>query len=153
MLFGEILLGMKLTLEAADRLRGQGDPFGPVTLRTLEAARREFDAYDRSREMLMELTRTELRTRLHTLMVRLRLGLDGVMEISGMIAKASADDLASRAFLDQGRARSYAYLQELSDRIPAMITRLEQVSGQEVSGMMRDLRAELELDLSAPAGG
>ena len=50
LLFGEVLSTIALLLEIADDTRGTGDPYGPVTMRMLLAARREIDVYDRNRE-------------------------------------------------------------------------------------------------------
>ena len=52
LLFGELLSTLKVLIDTADRARGQGDPYGPFTIRMWRAVRRELDIYDRNREAL-----------------------------------------------------------------------------------------------------
>ena len=90
LLFGEVLATIALLLEIADETRGTGDPYGPVTMRMLIAARREIDVYDRNREQLYDLRDAEVRAKLHTLVVRLTLPMDGVFDTVAEIAQARA---------------------------------------------------------------
>ncbi|HZZ36621.1 MAG TPA: hypothetical protein VFE03_12930, partial [Caulobacteraceae bacterium] len=80
LLFGEVLSTLGILLRFAAESRGIGDPYGPVTMRMLRAARREIEVYDRNRETLYELRDAELRVRIHTLVVRLTMPLDGVID-------------------------------------------------------------------------
>jgi hypothetical protein len=80
LLFGEILSVIELLAALADRSRGQGDPYGPFTMRLMRAVRRETDAYDRNRESLFDLRDAKLRAQIHALMVRITLTLEGVFD-------------------------------------------------------------------------
>jgi hypothetical protein len=80
LLFGEIMSVIELLAALADRSRGQGDPYGPFTMRLMRAVRRETYAYDRNRESLFDLRDAKLRAQIHALMVRITLTLEGVFD-------------------------------------------------------------------------
>jgi hypothetical protein len=109
LLFGEILASLRLILGLADQARGRGDPYGPVTMRLVRAAHREADTYDRNRETLFDLADPVIRARTHTLLVRLTLALDGVLD---------AHEQADAARLALGtEARSPTVTQMLEERL------------------------------------
>ena len=85
LLFGELLSVLGLLADLADDTRQRGDPYGPVTMRLISAARRECDIYDRNRESLYDLRDASIRAKIHTVMVQMSLTLDGVVEASGQI--------------------------------------------------------------------
>ena len=85
LLFGEILSVIELVAALADRSRGQGDPYGPFTMRLMRAVRRETDAYDRNRESLFDLRDAKLRAQIHALMVRITLTLEGIFDSAEQI--------------------------------------------------------------------
>lgn len=115
--FGEILASLRAFVRAADDSHGRGDPFGPLTLRLLRAARREVEAYERSRRTLSDLRSTDLRLSVHALMIRFTLALDGVLE-------SEAGD---------GRDQAYGYLLSLAPGIDPLVRRLVPVAGQPIT--------------------
>lgn len=78
--FGEIMALLGIVVSSAERARGIGDPYGPVTMRLLRMVRRELDVYDRNRERLFELNDPSLRARIHTVLLRTTMGLEGAIE-------------------------------------------------------------------------
>jgi hypothetical protein len=94
LLFGEILSVVELLLVLADETRGRGEPYGPMTMRMLRAAKRETETYDRNRESLYDLRDAGPRAQIHTMMVRVTLCLDGVFESAAEIALLEAADPA-----------------------------------------------------------
>lgn len=88
--FGELLSTLSLILAFARNARAIGDPYGPITTRFLRAARREIDIYDRNRESLFDLRHHELRARIHTMVLRIAMPLDGIFDASREIAEAIA---------------------------------------------------------------
>jgi hypothetical protein len=115
--FGEILASLRVLLRAIESSHGRGEPFGPLTMRLLQGARREVDAYERSRLALSDLRATDLRLSMHALMIRVTLAIDGIIEAR------SEDD----------REGSYGYLMSLSPGIDPLVTRLVPMAGQPVS--------------------
>jgi hypothetical protein len=112
LLFGEILSALALITVFADESRQRGDPYGSFTLRMLRAARRETDAYERNRESLYDLRDPKLRARIHTLVVRVTLGFDGVLDTTALIdlALAAANGLPEG---DPGKAEAQARIEQL----------------------------------------
>jgi hypothetical protein len=94
LLFGEIIASLGLILDITRNVRDQGDPWGPVTLRMVRAARRESDTYARNRESLFDIRDPALRARIHALFVRLTISLDGVTDATGQIDALEAADVA-----------------------------------------------------------
>jgi hypothetical protein len=94
-LFGEILSVVEVIVAFTRQSRERGDPYGPLTMRLLRAVRRETEAYDRNRESLYDLRDIQVRARIHALMVRVTLALEGVFEMTSQIAlaKSAADAL------------------------------------------------------------
>ncbi len=78
--FGEIMSLLNVSVAAAQRARGIGDPFGPVTMRILRTIRRELDIYERNRERLFEISEPALRARIHTTLLRTTMGVEGALE-------------------------------------------------------------------------
>ena len=52
LLFAEVFSTIKVLLDMAGDTRRIGDPYGPITMRFIRAARREVEIYDRNREQL-----------------------------------------------------------------------------------------------------
>lgn len=141
LLFGEILVGVKLTMSLADRTRGRGDPYGLVTMRMVRAAQREAQTYERNRESLFDLRDPALRAQIHMLFARMIIALDGAMDASREIASTettirmlSPTDPALpefarvRDFYAQDRAQSFDFAVELTAEIPALLEKLQQVA-------------------------
>ena len=81
LLFGEVLTTLQTLLRLAAETRAIGDPYGPITMRMLRAARREIEVYDRNRETLYELRDGPLRVKLHTLVLRLNMPLESLLDV------------------------------------------------------------------------
>ena len=90
LLFGEVLSTLHVILKFAGETRLIGDPYGPVTMRMLRAARREIDVYDRNREALYELRDAVMRTAIHIIIVRLTMAIDGIFDTTQEIAAVQA---------------------------------------------------------------
>ncbi len=141
LLFGELLSTIALLLGIADDTRATGDPYGPVTMRMLRAARREIDVYDRNREQLYDLRDAETRAKLHTLVLRLTLPIDGVFDTAREIASARAilasprtakavrDATVERlAELDALQSGGFDFVIENADSIGALIAKLRPIA-------------------------
>ena len=105
LLFGEILSAIELIARFAANARQYGDPYGPVTMRLIRGIRREVDVYDRNRESLYDLRGALVRARIHTLVVRLTMALDGVSDATTQIA---AEQLAASVLTPDHPARADA---------------------------------------------
>jgi hypothetical protein len=116
LIFGEILASLRVMVRAVDDAHGRGDPFGPLTLRLLRGARREVDAYERSRFALSDVRNADLRLSVHALMIRFALGIDAVLESEEAT----------------GRGQAYEYLLSLVPRIDPVVNRLLPLAGQPV---------------------
>jgi hypothetical protein len=135
LMFGEILTALRIIIEFADRARGHGDPYGPVTLRMIKAAQREAATYDRNREALFDLSDAQLRARIHVLLVRLTLSFDGVMDATDYLERLdlqdakNADLLADRrALYTEDRQGAFDFALELTAEIPALLTALSRIT-------------------------
>ena len=87
LLFGEVLTTLQTLLRLADETRAIGDPYGPITMRMLRSARREIEVYDRNRETLYELRDGPLRVSLHTLVLRLNMPLESLLDVHDEIGE------------------------------------------------------------------
>ena len=93
LLFGEILSILELLIDMAKTARGIGQPYGSFTLRLLRAVRRETETYERNRESLYDLRNVLVRAQIHTVMVKIILGLEGVFDATERI---EADSVLQR---------------------------------------------------------
>jgi hypothetical protein len=141
LMFGEVLSTIALLIDIACDTRGTGDPYGPVTMRMLIAARREIDVYDRNREQLYDLRDAELRANLHTLVLRLTLPLDAMFDTDAAInaaravlasprtAKAVRDQAIERlAELEDRRAGGFDFVIEVAALIKPLIVKLRPIA-------------------------
>ncbi|HEY1961665.1 MAG TPA: hypothetical protein VGG69_04535 [Rhizomicrobium sp.] len=78
--FGEVLATLLVILRIAKRVKGIGDPYGPVTMRMLRQALQEVGIYDRNRENLYNLRDGSLRARIHSLVLRISSPLNGIFD-------------------------------------------------------------------------
>ena len=129
LLFGEILSMLRLIMRIADQSRQRGDPYGPVTLRFLRAARRETEIYDRNRETLFDLRDATLRARIHTLVARITFSLDGVADTSAEIAALQARDALPDAesrleALKADRHAAFDFVIETTEQIEPLLAML-----------------------------
>ena len=93
LLFGEILSVLELIVDLAKKARDRGEPYGSYTMRLLRAVRREAETYERNREALYDLRDVRTRAQIHTVMVKLMLGLEGVFDAAERI---EADSITNR---------------------------------------------------------
>jgi hypothetical protein len=136
LLFGEVLSTLKVLLDIANQSRGRGDPYGPITMRLLAAARRELDIYERNREALVEIRKGRLRLDVHSLMVRLSISVDGLLDAGN----------ASIAMRDQG----FQFLLGIGREIGPVMERLARLRGEPFDDFMRE--TSRALDPPEPAG-
>jgi hypothetical protein len=152
--FGEIMALLGVTVGAAGRARGIGDPYGPVTMRLLRMIRRELDVYDRNRERLFELKDPALRARIHTTLLRTMMGVEGAMEsatacneieaelkINPDMGAARREHLQAR-LADQCRRRDggFDFLVEASEQGARVIKELEPIAKVDFEKLVRATR-------------
>ncbi len=113
--FGETLSTLGVIMEFAAESRAIGDPYGSITMRMLRSARREIDIYDRNRESLFYLRNANLRARIHMLILRITMPLDGIFDFTQEIAIAQAHLKALPAG-DEERLEVTARLESLRQR-------------------------------------
>jgi hypothetical protein len=113
----EILNSLRLLIRAMESAHGIGDPWGPVTTRLARTARREIDAYERSRPALSDLRDTDLRLMLHAVVIRITIALDDLLD-------STADD---------EREANYEYLREVSVGLDDLVHRLVPIAGQPIN--------------------
>jgi hypothetical protein len=143
LLFGEILSTLKLIIDMAVETRSIGDPYGPITLRMLRAARRELDIYDRNREMLYSLQDPLLRARIHRDAVRLTMPLDGIFdstrEIETIAAQLKTPNLPAEdreelqrrlEAIRQNRDGGFDFIKDTAAELMAVIKDLEPYAHQ-----------------------
>jgi hypothetical protein len=111
-------------------------------MRMLRSARREIDLYDRNRESLFFLGDSELRAKIQTLVIRLGMTLDSVIEASQEIEGLrrlleSAERDTERADIEArigrnvtGREGSYEFAQETTAQLKSVVTSLEPLARQ-----------------------
>jgi hypothetical protein len=112
LMFGEILSALETLTAVAKGTRARGEPYGPMTLRVIRAAQREIDTYERNRATLYDLRDAEIRIRIHVLMVQVSLALQGVSEMTALIA---ADQTALEDSNQEGA--TFTRLQERQEEL------------------------------------
>jgi hypothetical protein len=134
--FGEVLSTLSIILTFAQERRGIGEPYGPVTMRMLRTAKREIDIYDRNRETLYDLRHAELRARIQTLVIRLTMALEGLIEaapeIAGLTAAVKSAQGAERAEAEArlgefhaNRDGGFEFVMETSQQLKSVIRDLQ----------------------------
>ncbi|HVP85039.1 MAG TPA: hypothetical protein VMS78_09980 [Rhizomicrobium sp.] len=141
--FGEMLSTLDVIMEFALQARGVGDPYGPITMRFLRSARREIDIYDRNRETVFFLSDGVLRARIHTVILRLAMPIDGIFDITQEIALTEAqlkalpasdpdrEDITKR--IEELRLRrntSFDFVGETAAQLKGIIADLEPIARQ-----------------------
>jgi hypothetical protein len=125
LLLGEILYTLRILLINADRARGQGDPWGSVTMRILRSARREIDIYDRNRERLYDLRSADLRIKIHALILRTAMPLDGILDSAIAAARPEESSLGA---LHPARDRAFALIMDNAAKMPAIVDNLRRLA-------------------------
>lgn len=139
--FGEVLSTLLVLLRMAKRVKGIGDPYGPVTMRMLRQALQEVGIYDRNRENLYNLRDGGLRARIHTSVLRLSSPLNGIFdsteEIRATNVRLRASDLpqAEREELEAHvkrlmnlREGGFEYMEETAADMEQLVKDLEPVA-------------------------
>jgi hypothetical protein len=124
LLFGELLSTLRTLIDRANEARGRGDPYGQITVRLLRAVRRELDIYDRNREALYDLRDADIRVRLHSLIVRLGLGLDAVFDPHEALSSSGEGVEARLEELRGARDRGFGFLIESAGDIDGLLVAL-----------------------------
>ncbi len=151
--FGEVLSTLGILLNFAENARKVGDPYGPITVRMLRSARREVDIYDRNRESLFDLRDAEVRARIHTLILRLSMPIDGIFDLCQEIGVVQTQiktpllnapdrvELETRlASLVQTRDTSFNFVTEGAQQLRAVIKSLEPLARHNFDGIEKVVR-------------
>ena len=152
--FGEIMALLGVTVGAAGRARGIGDPYGPVTMRLLRMIRRELDVYDRNRERLFELKNPAMRARIHITLLRTMMGVEGAIEAADDVTQLQAElkinpgmPEAQREHLEarladqiQRRDGGFDFLIESSDAAAKLSKELEPIAHVDFERMIQATR-------------
>ena len=154
--FGELLSTLSLILAFAHDARGRGDPYGPITTRFLHAARLEIDIYNRNRETLFDLQHHSLRARVHRMVVRITMPLEGVFdanrEIAEMLATLKTGTLSELyrseteervAALRANRDSSFDFIVEADKEMQGLIRELEPLAGHSFEKMDQAIRSSI----------
>jgi hypothetical protein len=134
LLFGELLSVIEVLLVLADEARGRGEPYGPMTMRLMRGAMRETETYDRNRESLYDLRDPALRARIHTMMVRVGLTLEGVFETAAELASltegAEPETAARIGTLTEVRNGAFDFAVESVEQIRLIVKELQPLAKQ-----------------------
>jgi hypothetical protein len=140
--FGEVLATLLAILRIARRVKGIGDPYGPVTMRMLRQALQEIAIYDRNRENLYAIQDAGLRARIHTSVLRISSPLNGIFDTTEEVragqARLRAPDLQQdereeveariRQLLEM-REGGFEFMERAALEIEALVKDLEPVAG------------------------
>jgi hypothetical protein len=134
LLFAEIFSTLKIIIDFAHDSSKIGDPYGPVTMRMLRAARRELDLYERNREQVYTLHDPKIRGLIHKCTVQLSMPIDGIfdstreLELIEQHIKASGVTEAHRSELEQrlaaireNRDTGFAFVVQVSEELKPLI--------------------------------
>jgi len=153
--FGEIMALLGVTVGAAGRARGIGEPYGPVTMRLLRMIRRELDVYDRNRERLFELRDPALRARIHITLLRTTMGVEGALESAAEVSQIEAElkinptmpaaqrEHLQARFSDQCTRRDggFDFLIQASDQAAKLIKELEPIARVDFETLVKATRS------------
>ena len=149
--FGEVLSTLNILLDYAANATKIGDPYGPITLRLFRSVLGEVEIYQRNRESLYDLKNVELRTRIHTLILRVNMAIDGIFDTSNTIAAiqkeletCSLDERARLekriAALNESRQGSYEFVLENAEQIKGVVKALEPIAHFSADDIERAVR-------------
>src|SRR5690348_8464264 len=139
--FGEVLATLHILANFAANSTKIGDPYGPVTLRLFRSVLGEVEIYNRNRETLYDLSSAELRARIHTLILRVSMTVDGIFDATGTITTLQ-DQLDSPTLsaaerskietrieaMNANRRGSYEFLLENTGQLKAVVKDLEPIA-------------------------
>lgn len=142
----DLLTSMQVVAKLAERSRGRGDPYGPVTLRLIRRMLRDVDVYERNRERIADIRDADLRAEVYAYMARTTMAIEGVIYETDTISTlderiqflrfdghdAKADELGlKKSESEQRRTGSFDFLiEEIADS-PALVARLRAVAGSD----------------------
>jgi hypothetical protein len=152
--FAEVLSTLKIILDLAANTKKIGDPYGQITLRMLRSARREIDLYERNRENLYALRKGDLRARVHTIVLRLSMPLDGLFDATEAIESVSAQlklpnlsaehrqELEQRlAHIRTTRESGYEFMMETAEEMKPLVKDLSAISGEDSESVARAVQS------------
>ncbi|MBV9570992.1 MAG: hypothetical protein JO056_07120 [Alphaproteobacteria bacterium] len=135
--FGEVLSAMLALLKLAKRVKGIGDPYGPVTMRIMRQALQEIGIYDRNRENLYNLPDAALRARIHKLVLRISSPLNGLFDMTEEI-RVGLQRLRTLDLHPQEREEVEARIRHLTEMRESAFDFMERTA-EEVEVLIRDL--------------
>jgi hypothetical protein len=135
--FGEVLATLLVILRIAKRVKGIGDPYGPVTMRMLRQALQEISIYDRNRENLYAIQNAGLRARIHTSVLRISSPLNGIFDTTEEI-RAGQLRLRAPDLPPEERDEIDARIQQLTDMREGGFEFMEQTA-QEMEALVKEL--------------
>jgi hypothetical protein len=153
--FGEIMAMLGIVVNSAERAKSIGDPFGPVTMRLLRTVRREIDVYDRNRERLFEIPDPTLRARIHMVLLRATMGVEGAIEaatestaietelkLNPSMSKEQRCHLEAR-LADQKNRREggFEFLMESASQARDLTKELEPIAGVDFTALTRAVQS------------
>ena len=140
--FGEVLATLLAVLRIAKRVKGIGDPYGPVTMRMLRQALQEIGIYDRNRENLYAIQNPGLRARIHTSVLRISSPLNGIFDTTeevragqirlrtpGLPQEERVEIEARILELTEMREGAFEFMERTALEIDALVKDLEPVAG------------------------
>jgi hypothetical protein len=135
--FGEVLSTLAILLVIARRVKGIGDPYGPITTRMLRQAQREIGMYDRNRENLYAIRDAALRARIHTHVLRVSMPIDGIFDTTEEMAAAQSILRAPQCSAEE-RAEITSRLERLTAQRDSAFEAVEEGIGQ-IEELVKDL--------------
>jgi len=132
LLFSEIFSALKIVITFAEDTRKRGNPYGEITMRTVKGAQREAHAYDQNRESLFHLRDALLRAKTQSLLIRLTMSFDGILESHNSVRSieeaAANPDPARLERLRSERAGSFEFMLELRDEIAPLLVQFMRIT-------------------------
>ena len=135
--FGEVLATLLAILRIAKRVRGIGDPYGPVTMRMLRQALQEIAIYDRNRENLYAIQDASLRARIHTSVLRISSPLNGIFDTTEEV-RAGQTRLRTPRLQQEERDEIEARIQQLTEMREGAFEFMERTA-LEIEALVKDL--------------
>jgi hypothetical protein len=139
--FGEVLATLHIVMMFAANTTKIGEPYGPITLRMFRSCMGEVEIYNRNRETLYDLSHPDLRARIHTVILRISMSIDGIFDftntLSGIAQQLESETLspeerkrleARRPALETSRQNSFAFVLENADALRAIVKELEPIA-------------------------
>ncbi|HEY4112585.1 MAG TPA: hypothetical protein VGM17_00860 [Rhizomicrobium sp.] len=148
--FGEVLSTIAAILALAKRVKGRGDPYGPITLRMLRQVQREITLYDRNRENLYNIRHAQLRARIHTLVLRISNPLDGILDVTAEIVALDAQ-LRAGPLTPEDRAQIEARIKGFSEMRESGFEFIEETAEQ-IAPLLKDLETVAKHTFASTGG-